>query len=95
MILRLISGGQTLTSFHLFSSHLPKGWPFLLLLHVGVVARILGIVARVTVGVEDVGRAEFVQRGKSDTRGIPETHSAVFMPVNTQNFKKYYFDRNV
>lgn len=90
-----MSGGQTLTSFHLFISHLPKGWPFLFLLHVRVVARILGIVTRVTVSVEDVGRAEFVQRGKSDTWGIPETHSAVFMPVNTENSKKYYFDKNV
>lgn len=52
---------------HFLSPHLPEGRPFLLLLHVGVVARVLRVVAGVTVGVEDVGCAEFVQRSKSNT----------------------------
>lgn len=52
---------------HLLSSHLPEGRPFLLLLHIRVVARVLRVVARVTVGVEDVGCAEFVQRSESNT----------------------------
>lgn len=42
------------------------------------------VIAGVTVGVEDVGCAKFVQRSESDTRCVPEANGAVFMSANTQ-----------
>lgn len=64
-------------------SYLPERRPLLLLLQVGVV-RVVGVVAGVTVGVEDVSCAEFVQRSEGNTWRIPETHCAVFVPVNVR-----------
>lgn len=52
---------------HLPTPHLSEGRPFLFLLHVGIVAGVLRLVAGVTVGVEHVGRAEFVERRKSNS----------------------------
>lgn len=72
----------------LIASHLPERRPFfLLLLHIGVVAGVLRVIARVAVGVEDVGCAEFVQRSEGDTRSIPESHSAILMAVITTDLK--------
>lgn len=42
------------------------------------------VIAGVTVSVEDVGCAKFVQRSESDTRCVPEANGAVFMSANTQ-----------
>lgn len=61
-------------------SHLSERRPFVFLLQVGVVR----VIAGVTVGVEDVGCAKFVQRSESDTRCVPEANGAVFMSANTQ-----------
>lgn len=70
----------------LLSPHLSEGRPLLLLLHVGVVAGVMRVITGVTVSVEDIGCAEFVQRSESNTRCIPETDSAVLVP-ETKRFK--------
>lgn len=68
--------------------YLPKGRPLLLLLllllHVWVIAGVVGIIDRVAVCVEDVGRAEFVQWSQSNTWGVPETNSAVLVPARSR-----------
>lgn len=69
---------------HPLGSHLPEGGPFFLLLHVGVVARVLGVVTGIAVRVKNIGRAQFVDGSQSNAGCVPETHGAVFMSVETQ-----------
>lgn len=69
---------------HPLGSHLPEGGPFFLRLHVGVVARVLGVVAGIAVRVKNIGRAQFVDGSQSNAGCVPETHGAVFMSVETQ-----------
>lgn len=73
----------------LLASHLPEGRPLFLLLHVRVVAGVLGVVAGVAVRVEKVGRAQFVDRGQRNAGCVPETHGAVLVSVEAQR-EKYF-----
>jgi hypothetical protein len=64
-------------------SDLPEGRPLLLLQCFGVVGRVQGVVVRVTVCMEDVSRAELVERSHGNSRHIPESHCTVLMPKHT------------
>lgn len=74
--------------FLLLRSHLSERRPFLFLLHVRIIIWVGRVVAGVTVGMEHISCAEFVERSKSNTWSIPETHGAVFMSVNLKKKKR-------
>lgn len=74
---------------HLLTSHLFEGRPFLLLLHIRVIAWVLRVVTWVTVGVEDIGCAKFVNWSKGNAWCIPEANSAVLMSVNTHTHTRF------
>lgn len=73
--------------FLLLRSHLSERRPFLFLLHVRIIIWVGRVLTGVTVGMEHISCAEFVERSKSNTWSIPETHGAVFMSVNLKKKK--------
>lgn len=72
----------------LLRSHLSERRPFLFLLHIRIITCVGRFIAGVTVGMEHISCAEFIDRSKSNTWSIPETHGAVFMTVNWKKKKR-------
>lgn len=84
---RMLSVDASADLLGLLASHLPEGRPLFLLLHVRVVAGVLGVVAGVAVRVEKVGRAQLVDRGQRDAGCVPEAHGAVLVSVEARRGK--------
>lgn len=82
-----VAKGDYTHIFLLLRTRLSERRPLLFLLHVRIIIWVGRVVAGVTVGMEYISCAEFVDRSKGNTRCIPETYGAVLVSVNGKKIK--------